>query len=79
MRDHRVSVQAAERIRLENFRIDPSDRLLLEVGDVVAAGQAIARADISAQLENLESDSEQELGRLARKLSPRKATRRIEF
>jgi hypothetical protein len=66
--DQRVSVQPAERIRLVEFRIDPSDRILLEVGDVVAVGQAIARADISAKLEDLDSDSEQELERLIQEL-----------
>jgi prefoldin subunit 5 len=66
--DHLVPVQPAERIRVVEFRIDPSDRVLFEVGDVVAVGQAIARADISAKLEDLESDSEQELERLTHEL-----------
>ena len=51
------------------LRFDPTDEILFAEGDVIQAGQVIAREDISIQVEKLEGDYRRDLERLNQQLS----------
>ena len=51
------------------LRFDPTDEILFAEGDVIQAGQVIAREDISIQVEKLEGDYRRDVERLNQQLS----------
>ena len=56
-------------IHYVELRFDPTDEILFVEGDVIQAGEVIAREDISIQVEKLEGDYRRDLERLNQQLA----------